>query len=65
MHSQNESSRLWTLDEVPALLGLWWLEAVLYRRSTGPRPGGPTPRTAAERHQLEHGHTFGFGCCRG
>lgn len=64
MESQDVRSRVWTTDEVPALVGLWWLEAVLYRRSTA--LGGPVrlTRTAAERHHHEHGHKFGFGCCR-
>lgn len=59
-----DGDRVYDAGDVPALLALAELSALIDRSWTRHVAHGEMPTSAAERHRREFGHRLAFGCCR-
>lgn len=59
----SSGERVYTEDDVPALLALAELAVLIEHSWVKHVRFGSLPSTAQTRHEAEHGHTLRFGCC--
>ena len=56
--------RVFDVDDVPAILALAELAALIDRKWVEHTAAGELPSTAVTRHRDETGHRLSYGCCR-
>jgi len=56
--------RVFDVDDVPAILALAELAALIDRKWVEHTAAGELPSTAVTRHREETGHRLRFGCCQ-